>query len=422
MPPRPKKQAFVEVLANCGFNPHNTRMWTRTLADPLVAAAQQMPVVTLTGPRQSGKTTLVRSAFPDLRYANLEAPDVRAHAIGDPRGFLGGFRGGGVLDEVQRAPELFSYIQAEVDEDGRPGRFILSGSQNFLLLDRISQTLAGRTSILHLHPFSLSELERRTPWAPSDFASLPNGDRTSHRRLAEVLHTGFYPRIHDRALDPTSWLEDYRTTYVERDVRQIVNVGDLDRFHGFLGLCAGRNGQLLNASSLGNDAGVDHTTVRRWLSVLEASFLVLLLRPHHRNFGKRIIRSPKLYFLDTGLLCSLLGVRTPEDLAVHASRGAIFESFVLSELVKAYVHRGRRPPVTFWRDSAGHEVDFLVEEGETLVAFEAKSGATIAGSFFDGLKRWRRLVGDDAAPVVLVHGGSDSHVHQGMLIRSWQTL
>lgn len=397
-------------------------MLTRTLAGRLASAARKMPVVTLTGPRQSGKTTLVRSTFPGLRYMNLEAPDTRARAIEDPRGFLSGFSDGVVLDEVQRTPDLFSYIQERVDEDGRPGRFILTGSQNFLLLDRISQSLAGRTSVLHLHPFSVSELLRRTPWCAADFTSLPADDRTSDRDLSEVLQAGFYPRIHDQALDPTTWLEDYRTTYVERDVRQIVNIGDLDAFHRFLGLCAGRNGQLLNASSLGNDAGIDQTTVRRWLSVLETSFLVLLLRPHHRNFGKRLIRSPKLYFLDTGLLCSLLGIRTPEDLAVHASRGAIFESFVLSELVKAYAHRGQRPPVFFWRDSAGHEVDFVVENGETLVAFEAKSGETIAPSFFDGLRRWQALLHDDATPAVLVHGGPDSYVQRGIVVRSWQTL
>jgi hypothetical protein len=214
----------------------------------------------------------------------------------------------------------------------------------------------------------------------------------------------------------------YRETYVERDVRRIVNVVDLEALRRFLGLCAGRNGQLLNATSLGNDAGVDHTTVRRWLSVLEASFIATLVRPFHRNFGKRLIRSPKLYFLDTGLLCSLLGIRTPQDLAVHAQRGAIFESFVLAELVKAFAHRGRRPGVYFWRDASGHEVDFVLEDATTLHAIEAKSGETIARSFFSGLTWWRDLLRDAQAPALLLHGGRESYRQGGIDVRSWQTL
>ena len=398
-------------------------MLPRTLHPYLVEAAETLPVVTVTGPRQSGKTTLVRTAFPDLPYSTLEAPDTREYALVDPRGFLSSFPDGAVLDEVQRAPDLPSYIQGIVDEDPRPGRFILTGSQNLLLLDRVSQTLAGRTRILNLHPFSLSELEQREPWDPES-AAVPTRTRpgAAARSLQTTLHSGFYPRIHDRGLDPVSWLEDYRATYVERDVRQIVNVQDLEPFARFLGLCAGRNGQLLNASSLGNDAGVDHTTARRWLSILEASFLIMLLRPHHGNFGKRLIKSPKIYFLDPGLLCSLLGIRSADDLRVHASRGAIFESFVLAELVKAYAHRGRRPPVYFWRDSAGHEVDFLIEQGSRLLAIEAKSGETAPSAFFDGLAWWRRLVDDHEAPAMLLYGGDEAFTHRGISARSWRTL
>ncbi len=398
-------------------------MLPRTLHSALVEAAGTLPVVTLTGPRQSGKTTLVRAAFPNLPYATLEAPDARERAIGDPRGFLRGLPDGAILDEVQRAPDLLSYIQGIVDEDPRPGRFILTGSQNLTLLDRVSQSLAGRTRILHLYPFSLSELEVREPWDP-EFQSVPAAERSvgMRRDLHTTLHAGFFPRIHDRRLDPTSWLADYRTTYVERDLRQILNVQDLDAFTRFLGLCAGRSGQLLNASSLGNDAGVDHTTVRRWLSVLEASFLILLLRPYHRNFGKRLIRSPKIHFLDPGLLCSLLGITRPDDLRVHASRGAVFESFVMAELVKAYAHRGRRPPVYFWRDSAGHEIDFLIEQGPRLVAIEAKAGETVPPGLFDGLEWWQRLVGKEDAPALLVHGGDDSFTYRGMFARSWKVL
>jgi hypothetical protein len=382
-----------------------------------------MPVVTVTGPRQSGKTTLVRAAFPELPYLSLEAPDTRERALLDPRGFLNGVPDGAVLDEVQRAPELLSYLQGVVDGDPRPGRFVLTGSQNLLLLDHVSQTLAGRSRILNLYPLSLSELERREPWDP-DASLVPPAGRTSavRRSLFEVLHAGFYPRIHDRGLDAATWLADYRATYVERDVRQIVNVKDADAFGRLLGLCAGRNGQLLNASSLGNDAGVDHTTVRRWLSVLEASFIITLLTPHHRNFGKRLIKSPKIYFLDPGLLCSLLGVRSADDLRVHALRGSVFETLVLAELVKAYAHRGLRPPIHFWRDSSGHEIDFLLERGPELLAIEVKSGETAPVSFFHGLEWWQRLVGDPQAPALLLHGGDEEFAYRSIEARSWKAL
>ena len=382
-----------------------------------------MPIVTLTGPRQSGKTTLVRAAFPELPYVSLEAPDTRERALADPRGFLRPLLDGAVLDEVQRAPDLLSYLQEIVDGDPRPGRFVLTGSQNLLLLDRVSQSLAGRARILNLYPFSLSELADREPWDPED-ANGPDPDRAAEkgRSLHEMLHSGLYPRIHDRGLDAVPWLSDYRATYVERDVRQIVNVQDLDTFRRFLGLAAGRSGQLLNASSIANDVGVDHTTLRRWLSILETSFIVHLLRPHHRNFGKRLTKSPKIYFLDPGLLCSLLEIRSPDDLRVHPLRGGIFESFVLAELVKAYAHRGARPPVYFWRDSAGHEVDFLVDAGRRLVPIEAKSGETVPGTFFDGLIWWRKLVGDADAPALLVHGGDEMFEYRGMRAVSWRGL
>lgn len=379
-------------------------------------------MVTLTGPRQSGKTTLVRAAFPSMAYVSLEDPDVRARALEDPRGFLRANADGMIIDEVQRAPDIPSYIQGIVDEEPRPGRFILTGSQNLLLLDRVSQSLAGRTRILHLYPFSLSELEGREPWDP-EASPAPPADRSVTRSLHTTLHTGFYPRIHDQSLNPVEWLADYRAAYVERDVRQILNVQDLEAFARFLGLCAGRNGQLLNTSSLGNDAGVDHTTVRRWLSVLEASFLIKLLEPHHRNFGKRLIKSPKLYFLDCGLLCSLLGVTSADDLSVHASRGAVFESFVLGELLKAYAHRGRRPPLFFWRDSAGHEIDFIVEQGPRLLGIEAKSGETAPPAFFDRLAWWRELAGETETPaLLLVYGGDDAFTFKGIPTRSWQAL
>ena len=397
-------------------------MIPRALRPVLRRVSHQYPVVTLTGPRQSGKTTLIRDAFPNHDYVSLEDPDQRTFALDDPRGFLDQFRGGVVLDEVQRAPDLFSYVQTISDASGRTGQFILSGSQNFLLLQSISQSLAGRSAVLHLLPFSLSELERRRPLPVSSIGrTLPRRPATG-RDVMETLFRGFYPRIHDKALDPQRWLRDYDQTYVERDVRQVVNVGELETFRRFVRLCAGRNGQLLNLSALGNDCGVTHTTARRWLSVLETSFLVTLLRPHHRSFNKRLVKSPKLYFLDSGLVCYLLGIRAPDELRLHAARGSIFESFVLSELLKTRLHAGMSPDCYFWRDSAGHEIDILVEDGPELVAVEVKSGQTVASDFFKGLRYWRALLDDPAAPAALVYGGDRSFRREGVTVYRWSVL
>jgi len=393
------------------------------MAPLLKRSAAEYPVVTLTGPRQSGKTTLVRAVFPKHDYASLEDPDLRTFATEDARGFLAQYEGPVVLDEVQRAPELLSYIQTLVDADPAPGRYILSGSQNFLLLQSLSQTLAGRSAILHLHPFAWSELQGRSPLSLAAIGrSLPRKRAAATGGLMEALFTGFYPRIHDKRLEPGRWLADYYRTYVERDVRAIVNVGDLETFGRFVRLCAGRNGQLLNLSSLASDAGVTHTTAKRWISVLETSFLVTLLRPHHRKFRKRLVKTPKLYFLDTGLLCYLLRIRAAEELALHAARGPVFESFVLSELVKNFANEGLEPDVYFWRDSAGHEIDILLERGAELVPVEVKSGQTVASDFFAGLEYWRALVGDPGGPAGLVYGGDRSFRRRGVTVYDWASL
>jgi predicted AAA+ superfamily ATPase len=398
-------------------------MLKRTLESTLRRTARQYPVVTLTGPRQSGKTTLVRQAFPRHDYASLEDPDQRAFALEDPRGFLDQFSGSAILDEVQRAPDLFSYVQTRVDENDSPGRFILSGSQNFLLLKSVSQSLAGRCAILHLLPFSLAELEGRRPIKIESIGRrLPQGKPGKEADVMQTMFRGFYPRIHDKRLDPARWLRDYYQTYVERDVREIVNVGDIESFGRFIRLCAGRNGQLLNLSSLANDCGITHTTARRWLSILEASFLVVLLRPHHRNFSKRLIKTPKLYFLDSGLLCYLLRIRSPADLRLHALRGGIFEGFVVAEMLKNYLHSGREPDLYFWRDSAGHEIDVLIERGQELTPVEVKSGQTVASDFFDGIRFWRKLVGDAGAPAALVYAGDRSFRRDGVTVYSWSSL
>lgn len=398
-------------------------MIKRALQTTLTKTARSYPVVTLTGPRQSGKTTLVRAAFPRHDYASLEDPDVRSFALEDPRGFLSQFRGPVILDEVQRTPDLFSYIQTIVDQDGHPGQFILSGSQNFLLLRSISQSLAGRSAVLHLLPFSLAELGgRRSLQISSIGRNLPRQKNPAQIGLMETLFRGFYPRIHDKDLDARKWLGHYYRTYVERDVREIVNVGDIESFSRFVRLCAGRTGQLLNLSSLANDAGITHTTARRWVSILEASFLVTLLRPYHRNFSKRLIKSPKLYFLDTGLLCYLLRIQSPEDLWLHAMRGSVFESFVLSELAKNALNRGDEPNLYFWRDSTGHEIDIIIEQEEDPIALEVKSGQTVARDFFSGLRYWRGLVGDPLAPAALVYGGDRSFKREGVTVYRWSDL
>ena len=398
-------------------------MIARHLRSALRAAARDAPVVTLTGPRQSGKTTLARTAFPRHDYASLEDPDLRTFALEDPRGFLDQYRRGVVIDEAQRAPDLFSYVQTLVDRDDRPGRFVLSGSQNFLLLRSISQTLAGRCAILHLLPFSFTELASLPAVDVSGLGRrIPRRRRVPEADLPDTLFRGFYPRIHDKKLDARRWLRDYHQTYVERDVRELVNVGDLEAFRLFVHLCAGRNGQLLNLSGLASDAGVTHTTARRWLSILEASFLVVRLRPHHRNFNKRLVKSPKLYFLDTGLLCYLLGIGSPAELRLHAARGNVFESFVLSELLKARLHRGDEAALYFWRDAAGHEIDFVIADGEKLTPVEVKSGQTVAGDFFAGLRFWRTLAGDPAAPAALVYGGDRSFRREGFTVYRWSDL
>jgi predicted AAA+ superfamily ATPase len=398
-------------------------MIKRTLESTLHRMARQYPVITLTGPRQSGKTTLVRQAFARHDYVSLEDPDQRGFAAEDPRGFLSQFSGPVILDEVQRAPDLFSYVQTSVDQDDSPGRFILSGSQNFLLLKSVSQSLAGRCAILHLLPFSLNELEGRQPIKISSIGrGLPRRRSAGDTDVMQTLFRGFYPRIHDKGLDPQRWLRDYYQTYVERDVREIVNVGNIETFGRFVRLCAGRNGQLLNLTSLANDCGITHTTAKRWLSVLEASFLVVLLRPHHRNFSKRLIKTPKIYFLDSGLLCYLLRIRAPEDLRLHASRGSIFEGFVVAELLKNYLNAGREPDLYFWRDSAGHEIDVLIEQRRELTPVEIKSGQTVASDFFTGIRFWRNLVDDENAPAALVYAGDRSFRRQGVTVYRWSDL
>lgn len=393
-------------------------MINRHLAGHLGRDAGYYPIVTLTGPRQSGKTTLVRACFPEYRYVSLEDFDQREFAVEDPRGFIERNSHSVIIDEAQRAPDLFSYLQTAVDDDDTPGRFILTGSQNLLLMERISQSLAGRSSILHLLPFSRSELEQQPPPATGHLKAL-FANKESQLDCWHTIRSGFYPRIHERGIPPEIWLNDYLRTYVERDVRLLVNVGDQETFERFLRLCAGRTGQLLNFAALGADCGIAADTARRWISVLKTSFLVFLLRPHHENFNKRIIKSPKLYFHDTGLACALLGIRTDEQLFTHPARGALFENLIVSEIVKAYTHDRQEPPISFWRDQTGHEIDLLIEEGGQLYPVEIKSGATIKKDHLEGLQWWSRLTGTPVENSSLIHSGAENRRQHGIAIRPW---
>lgn len=398
-------------------------MITRSLLPCLQEQAKTYPVVSLTGPRQSGKTTLVQVAFPGFGYTNLEDPQQREYARTDPMEFLGQFPQGMIIDEAQRVPELFSYIQILVDKSGNPGQFILTGSHNFLLMKSIQQSLAGRVAVLHLMPFSSAELQGRPALdLESVGQALPEARRNQVPDLLSTLHRGGYPRIHDQGIEPGNWLANYVRTYVERDVQEVLRVTDLEIFGRFLGLCAGRSGQLVNLSSLANDCGITHPTAKSWLSILEASFIIRLLRPHHQNFNKRLVKSPKLYFLDTGLLCFFLRIRSGEELRNHAQRGAIFETWVYSELVKNYLHRGVVPDMYFWRDSSGNEIDFLIDRAGDLVPIEVKSGTTLASDFLKGLDRWKRISQQEHQPSALIYGGSDCQLRSGTAIYSWAVL
>ncbi len=371
------------------------------------------------GPRQSGKTTLSKKVFEDHDYVSLEEPDEREFALADPKGFLRRFSGGVILDEVQRAPDLLSYIQGIVDRENIPGRFILTGSQQFHVMEKVSQTLAGRTAIVYLLPLSLNELLGQPTPDPYEIDILPEKKKRPPFSLEDILYKGLYPRIHDRGLDPHEWLSAYYRTYVERDVRDVANIGNLDAFQRFVRLCAGRTGQLLNLSSLASDCGISHTTARHWVSILQAGFIIQLLPPHHENFSKRIIKSPKIYFLDTGILCYLLRIREPEDIPVHPMKGAIFENFVFSEIYKAFAHRGELPPLYFWRDRTGHEVDIVIDTGKRLVPVEIKSAETIDSSFFDGLRYYISLGVPVSKTGVLVHGGDALYQRENFTVRPW---
>jgi len=396
-------------------------MIQRTLERYLRRDAGYYPVLTLTGPRQSGKTTLAKKTFPEHEYVSLEELDLRTFAAEGPHGFLQRYRGAVIIDEIQRVPGLFSYIQTLVDADPAPGRFVLTGSQNFLLMESVSQSLAGRTAVLHLLPLKRAELEGRIKSEQITGHSLFSNTESSLDPW-ETLYRGFYPRIHDRSIPADIWLGDYIRTYLERDVRTLINVGDLATFERFLSLAAGRAGQILNYSALANDCGIALDTTKRWLSLLIASFIVFLLPPHYRNFNKRIIKSPKLYFHDTGLACRLLGIKSAEQAMAHHQRGALFENLVVSECFKAYTHQRQHPPLYFWRDRTGHEIDLIIEEGEQLFAAEIKSGQTVSTDMFGALRWWSTATGKPLETTTLVYGGDQTFTRSGISVRPWSSV
>jgi uncharacterized protein len=381
----------------------------RNLAPEIRAAARAYPVVTVTGPRQSGKTTLCRATFPKKPYVSLESLDNREFAEQDPRGFLAEYARGAVVDEVQQAPGLLSYLQADVDERPTPGRFILTGSQHFGLSAAVSQSLAGRTAVLQLLPPALDELRR--------FDEPPG-------TLNETLVMGAYPRIHDRRIPARRWLSDYVATYVQRDVRQLAHVGDRSTFTTFLRLCAGRTGQELNLSALGADAGVTHNTARAWLSVLEASFICFRAPAWHVNVTKQAVKAAKLHFFDSGLACHLLGIHEAAQLAAHPLRGALFESWVAAEIYKARVHRGVEPRVFHYRDAKRLELDVLVDTARAACLVEAKSAATIASDFFDSLRLLSRLLEATGVPTrsSVVYGGDTKRTQSGATVIPWSQI
>lgn len=366
------------------------------------------PVLMLTGPRQSGKTTLCRGLFPNKPYLSLEALDTRDFAISDPRAFLAQVPEGAILDEVQRVPDLLSYLQEVVDQDPRPGKFILTGSENLALNQAISQSLAGRTGILHLLPCTREEV--------SAFSEAPND-------LWPTLFSGGYPRVFDQHIPPNVWFSDYLATYVERDVRQLLKVGDLRTFIAFMRLAAGRTGQELNFSALASDVGMAVNTIRAWVSMLEASYLVIIVPAWHTNTRKQVVKSPKLHFLDSGLACHLLGIRDAEQLALHPLRGAIFESWMVSEIVKNRLNQGLEPGCFHYRETRGPEVDLMVRGSKGWHLVEAKSAQTLNAEFFQHLHTLFERLGENAvAGLRLVYGGESPHKRSGVEVLPWRSI
>ena len=370
----------------------------------LLSLAKQFPVISIIGPRQSGKSTLVKYCFPHYEYISFEDIDNRRRALLDMRGFLEQYSKGVIFDEVQRVPELFSYLQTHVDTTGKKGKFILTGSHNYLLQEKVSQSLAGRVAMLRLLPFSMKELE--------DAGKL-TGD------INKILFKGFYPRLFSSRVKPTDWYPSYIETYMQRDVREIKNIPNLNYFQKFLHLLAGRHGQQLNLTSLASEVGVVHNTIASWISILEASYIIYLLKPHFNNFNKRVTKTPKIYFFDSGLVCSLLGIEKAEQLNTHHIKGHLFEGLIITELIKARYNNGLPNNCYYWRDKTGNEVDCIIDKAGSLTAVEIKSGKTINSDYFGNLNFWKILSGNKNKSY-LVYGGSDEQKINNNIVLPWR--
>ena len=382
-------------------------MIIRQATERLVHLSKTFRSVAVVGPRQSGKTTLCRTVFPKKLYVSLENPDVLEFATTDPRGFLSQYNheNGAILDEIQKAPHLFSYLQQILDETKTKGLFILTGSNNFLLQENITQTLSGRIAYLQLLPLSLEELK---------------SNNILKNEYAWHIINGGYPEVIAEDINPTDWYPNYISTYVERDLRQLKNINNLSLFTKLLRMCAGRTGQILNMTSMANDCGIDQKTVAAWLSILQSSYIIYLLKPYYNNFNKRIMKTPKLYFYDTGVACSLLGIKSAEQIAIHAAKGALFENLIVGELLKERFNAGENDNLFYWRDKTGNEVDVIAENEGKLTAIELKAGETISSDYFKGLEYLSKVSSVVIEKMIVYGGNQTQNRSNGILIKTWK--
>jgi predicted AAA+ superfamily ATPase len=379
----------------------------RQIAPIIEAQKSKFPILALTGPRQSGKTTLLKALFEEYQYVNLENPNTRSFAIDDPIGFLNQYSDKIILDEVQRVPELFSYLQGRVDESKIMGQYILSGSQNFHLLNNITQSLAGRVALFKLLPFDFTELKQNQLLAGV---------------YSKAAVKGFYPPIFDRDIDPSVFYTNYIQTYIEKDVTELLNIRDLKLFRTFISLCAGRAGQLLNYSSLANECDISHNTAKAWLSILESSYIIFFLQPYYENFNKRLVKSPKLYFYDTGLLAHLLGIRNAEGIEENRLKGQIFENMMLAEYQKQNHHCYLHKDYYFWQDSNAHEVDLLIKKDRGFSVFEIKATETLTSTLFKEMDRFEEISAPSQVDKTLIYGGNEDQLRTKYTVLSWQNI
>lgn len=380
-------------------------MIKRDIENKLLSVSEKFQIIAVFGPRQAGKTTLVKNVFKDYLYKNLEDPSERDFAQSDPKSFLKDAEKGLIIDEVQRVPDLFSYIQILVDANPKV-KIILTGSQNYLLLEKVTQSLAGRIYIFQLLPFSFNELI----------------GHTSFYDYSEFIFNGFFPPVYDKNIPVTDWMPNYVQTYLERDVRQIKNITDVGSFVKFIKLCAGRTGQIINLSSLANDIGISVGTAKSWLSLLETGYLINLLQPYYKSFNKRLIKSPKLYFIDTGLASSLLDIKSSSQIELHYLKGALFENLILNEIIKYFVNKGERPPVYFWRDNHGNEIDCIIDLFEKTIAIEIKAGRTISRDYFKGLNFFDKIFTDGELKKIVIYGGDERQERGEAVVLPWYNI